>query len=422
MIIKKISSDKITEYHWDLSKPFISLSSFELKLESKIEPVFEVLSESERELEWDGNYDPLADTLEEDSKRRFINADRKYFEKLSRHIDVNEGTTNEGNALRSCRRQAQLWMSWKIFNMPNSAPANLPGCSDHNYGLAVDLKSVNNDLSKILFDFGWSDNVGGEKWHFSCTKSVKYTKVQRKISELRNGLAGNWALDSIKAFELTNRKNELSQELDSRYQVFRAQVESFNRQAKIFNDAKIKFISETNGFEIERDRLLIDFAEIDNLSLQFEEVYVEYRNAIDEIINILEADLEEIRRLMSLNFSQINRELLDDLGEIPEELESRYQELQRRFNELKNSLNLKMDNLEAQLVNFNSGNGVFERRAVELIKEYNFLIKLRQKLESKKKDIERGYVNLQLIGRESMFLFSRAGSVLERIQLEVDNT
>ena len=420
MIIRKEETEISTDYNWDVSKPFFGVDSFQFEPEFKIEPIFEEFVYSDEESRWDGNYDPLADSLEQNAKELYIKADKEYFQKHSRHIDINEGTTAEGNATRSCRRQAQLWMSWKIFNLPSAQRANLPGCSDHNYGLAVDLKAVNSNLKKIMRKHGWSDKVKGEKWHFSCVRSKKYNSVQSKIIELRNGLSGRWALDSIRAFELTKRKNELSEELDSRYQVFRSEVESFNRQAKIFNDSKTGFVNQTNGFEDQRNELLANFSEIDRLTIQLEQAYVNLRNTIDEIIDKLESDLEEIRRLKSLSFVLIDDEL-EGLGEIPQELENRYQHAQQSFYNLTDTLNGKYNALETKLNDFHSSNGVFEKRAIELIKEYNFLMELRRGLESKKKEIERGYVNVQLIGKESMFLFSKTGSMLDKIQQEVDN-
>ncbi|KAB0289274.1 hypothetical protein F2P58_09340 [Vibrio fortis] len=166
--------------------------------------------------DYDFNYDPLMNTLEPHSRELFYWADREYFEKTGRHIDINEGTTPEGNALRSVRRQAQLWMEWKLFKTPGAAPANLPGCSHHNYGLAVDLKNVDEILQMIMRNNGWSDEIPGEKWHFSCTKSRIYNQVLTKIEELRNGLAGQWALDQQAAYKLSQERRSKEDEFDTR--------------------------------------------------------------------------------------------------------------------------------------------------------------------------------------------------------------
>jgi uncharacterized protein YoxC len=365
-------------------------------------------------------YDPLADTLENDAKRRFLTADHAYLAETSRHIDINEGETGEGNARRSCFRQAQLWLSRNVLRMPGAALAALPGCSLHNYGLAVDVRGVDSAVRKALTDAGWLDDVEGEEWHFSCVSSSAYQAVRKKIGELRDGLAAAWSADAEKAFQLNRRKSELYKELSTRHTKFEGDVQAFNRQAKILNDSLAHFIQQTEAFPQQRDDLLSLVADVDEKMRRLETVHAQFRNVAGRVIEALETNLEEIRRLIVMQVEDADREIAPRLATLPVGLRQEYITAKDEFGRLSTQLKSAMATLQMIISGFQSALGPFERSAVALLNEHSYLTTLRQKLEDERGVLERGYGEVQLMSRESMFLMGRSAQTLEDVQRQVD--
>lgn len=364
------------------------------------------------------SYDPLAETLESDARQRFIEADRLYFLKTNKHIDINEGTTAEGNARRSCNRQMQLWMSWKVMKIPGYAPANLPGCSHHNYGIAVDLRNVTSEMREILLSQGWSDIYNAEEWHFTCIESSAFNIIQSKIKELRNGLASQWAQDMATAFELNKRKNTYYSELKVRQRKFEGDTLEFNRQAKLYNDARARFQVETEPYAQQRDRILINLSRHDQKIAQLEKLYVEFRTITDEVIEQLNYQIDEIRRLMSLSVELIDQSIQ---SKIPANLKSRYEIARDNYFLLVQQVKDESKSIESLLATLTSQMGNFEQKAIGLLQQHQFLKNLRSALESEKQSLERGFIDVQLMADESFFRMGRAGESLVKIQEEVNS-
>ena len=382
-----------TEYNWNIDV-------------SKLERVFQ-----------DG-YDPLADTLEQNARVRFIAADRLYFSRTNQHIDINEGTTGEGNARRSCRRQMQLWMSWRILKQPEAAPANLPGCSHHNYGIAVDLKNVSTIMREILQSQGWSDIYQGEEWHFTCIESTAFDSIQAKISELRNGPAGQWSQDMAIAFELNKRKNTYYAELKERQKKFEGDAIAFNKHAQRHNDARVIFESETEPYAQRRDEILSRLARLDRSIKDQEILYREFRVISDEVIRVLTNQIDEIRRLMALSLEELDQSIRI---RVPLNLKNRYETVRNNYFAKSHQVKIESAQIGDMIGVLGQQVGNFEQRAISLLREYEFLKNLRFGLEEEKNSLERGFVDVQLMANESFFRMNRAGQTLDEIQAEVDS-
>lgn len=374
----------------------------------------------ENMLQWDGKYDPLADTLERYSRERFIQADKDYFAKTGKHIEINEGSTREGNARRSCFRQAQLWMSYNLFKTPGSAAANSPGCSDHNYGLAIDLKNYNDVLREILINNGWTDEFPAEQWHFACTGSNIFEAVRVKIKELQTGKANEWRIAATNAYHLNMQKNRMYPEITERHKKFEGDVAGFNKHAEQFNDAKRKFHSETDHLPQRQNQLFDLLMEIDTLTKQAENSYVAFRDISDEIITVCYQNMEEIRLMMSLPIDEIPAEFSRANLKIPSHLNVKYQTCHAAHQANIARLKAKHAEYNRLFEQYSGSLSSFEVNAIELMKQYNFLVGLRSALEKEKVEIERGYIQVQLLGQESMMLMGKSGQLLEEIQQIVD--
>lgn len=362
------------------------------------------------------SYDPLADTLETDARRRFIEADRLYFLKSNKHIDINEGSTAEGNARRSCSRQMQLWMGWSVMKLPGYAKANLPGCSHHNYGVAADLRYVTDEMKEILLSQGWSDIYHGEEWHFTCIESNAFKKIEAKINELRNGISQQWAQDMTVAYELNKKKNSFYTELKVRQKKFEGEALEFNRQVKIYNDAKLQFQTETLPQAQRRDEILIRLSQHDQRIAQLEKLYVEFRNVADEIIERLSDQIDEIRRLMALPVEQIHQVIS---SKVPADLRARYDSISALYFATAQQIKNESDYITSLINSLNSQTGGFENKAVVLLQQYEFLKNLRTTLDNEKQSVERGFVDVQLMSNESFLRMNRAAQLFEKIEAEV---
>lgn len=411
-------------YGWSIIIPDMEYLNFDISQESGeclsthrgIENVFML----ESMIQWDGKYDPLADTLERYSRERFIQADKEYFTKTGKHIEINEGSTQEGNARRSCFRQAQLWMSYNLFKTPGSAAANSPGCSDHNYGLAIDLKNYNDVLREILIDNGWTDEFPAEKWHFTCSGSAIFETVRKKIKELQTGKANEWRVAATNAYHLNMQKNRMYPEITARHKKFEGDVAGFNKHAEQFNDSKRKFHTETDHLPQRRNQLFEILMQIDQLTKQAEISYVALRDISDEIITVCYQNIEEIRRMMALPLEEIPTAFSRANLKIPSHLNVKYQTCSAAHKANIERLQAKHAEYNKLFEQFNGSLSSFEVKAIELMKQYNFLVDLRSALEKEKVEIERGYIQVQLLGQESMMLMGKSGLLLEEIQQIVD--
>lgn len=425
-LLKQIATNNEgISYDWLITSPDTDYINFNISVGNDAYLTAESgkanVSVLEEVIEWDGKYDPLADTLERYSRERFVQADKDYFTKTGKHIEINEGSTREGNARRSCFRQAQLWMSYNLFKTPGSAAANSPGCSDHNYGLAIDLKNYNDVLREILINNGWTDEFPAEQWHFTCSGSAIFETVRKKIKELQTGKANEWRITATNAYHLNMQKNRMYPEITARHKKFEGEVAGFNKHAEEFNDAKRKFHTETDHLPQRRNQLFDILMQIDTLTKQAENSYVAFREISDEIITVCYQNMEEIRRMMSLPIDEIPAEFSRANLKIPSHLQVKYQTCHAAHQANIARLKAKHAEYNRLFEQFNGSLSSFEVKAIELMKQYNFLVDLRSTLEREKVEIERGYIQVQLLGQESMVLMGKSGQLLEEIQQVVDN-
>lgn len=101
--------------------------------------------------------------------------------------------TVEGNRLRIQGRPHRVWQGKRWYQRPNTAVAAVPGTSNHGWGLAVDVDSVELEgrrswLERNAQRFGFSWELQSEPWH------VRYVRGE---SLPRAVLAGEAALGGV---------------------------------------------------------------------------------------------------------------------------------------------------------------------------------------------------------------------------------
>jgi len=186
--------------------------------------------------DYDGNYDKQADALEPGSRAKFMDADKLYFfHTKGLHLKINSGR-------RDVRRQAQLWIKWKE-GTPGYNPANLPGCSFHNYGIAIDIIRDHEAIADaVLTQCGWQRTHRDEEWHYDCKESPAHGRVEGLVASLRAGKAGQWHNAWLAIRKDQESRQKLVTDFTTRRAKFerdvadvRSRIDRHNQEAAVFN-------------------------------------------------------------------------------------------------------------------------------------------------------------------------------------------
>lgn len=224
-------------------------------------------------LQYDGKYDAKANELEAVSKAKFIQADEAYYRATGggNHIRINSGK-------RTVRHQAELWIGYRE-GRPGYNPANLPGCSLHNYGTAIDIirEGRVDWIEAALNRYGWKRTVDDEGWHYECLASPAHARVQPTIDSLRAGKAGQWAQSYFQARRYEEEQATLGMQLQPRIEKYKGEVESFNRAVDRHNSEAKTWLAQVEQWKSDRAALQV---RIDSFNQR-----IAYANSLAERIN-----------------------------------------------------------------------------------------------------------------------------------------
>jgi len=155
-------------------------------------------------------------------------------------------------------------------------PALWPGCSMHNWGLAIDLAVTNNvALLKSLRENSWKQTNTSNPWHFECTESRDYEKAAKVIKSFRTtktGLAYRWSEQVALYYQKTktlNKRvpifNNRLQENKTNSQELFSEIEAFNTDAQTLKSRTNSFNKDAGKFNIEHGKTNRLFNEIKNM-------------------------------------------------------------------------------------------------------------------------------------------------------------
>lgn len=220
---------------------------------------------------YDGNYDKQADLLEPGSRERFLNADKLYFfHTQGLHMKINSGR-------RNVRRQAELWIKWKE-GASGYNPANLPGCSFHNYGVAIDIIRDHQAIADaVLGTFGWERTHRDEEWHYDCKESPAHSRVEGLIASLRAGKAGQWSSAWFSIRQDQEARQKLISELVRRHSQFETDLANVKSSIDRHNQEAAHFNAQVDKWKADKTYLL---ARIDDFNRR-----VDRANAMAQQIN-----------------------------------------------------------------------------------------------------------------------------------------
>ncbi|MBN1253211.1 MAG: hypothetical protein JXR51_08370 [Bacteroidales bacterium] len=267
-------------------------------------------------LNYNNGWDKKSNGLTPDARKKFIEADKIFFNNTNTNLTIHVSK-------RDIYKQAELYIKYKYYNEGNQV--EWPGCSFHNWGLAVEMQAADKQLViGAMNSNGWALVSKHESFYFECTGSRDYNKAAMVIKSFRTtktGLAFKWSeqvAEYYKKAEVLNERapifnNKLEQNKSDLQKIkseqdllkFDAQslsnkVNTFNKDASNFNielakanklyDSILKIQNERNKTKkSEEYNILIDFIKNEHLRLNSE---IEEIDKIDLVISNKNAKFE----------------------------------------------------------------------------------------------------------------------------------
>lgn len=329
----------------------------ENKTISSLNPQFEdiVCNDSdlvEVRLNYNSGWDRKSNGLTPDARKKFLEADKSYHQMTNTNITIHVSK-------RDVFKQAELYIKYTYYGTGNAA--SWPGCSFHNWGLAVDLARADDKaLIKSMNEQGWTQTDNNGDWHFECTGSRDYEKAARMIKSFRtskSGLAFKWS----EQVALYYRKREI---LNKRVPVFNKRLENNKAESQ-------RLIAEIDSFNVDAQGLK-------SRTNRFNTEIAKY--------NLEIAKAEKLQNeILSLNEMQIKNNKHEEYARVCEWVENESFRIQ---NETK-IINKENKDLIAWSMNL-------QRKVSDFLREENWLSMENKVLEKITKEIEQHKSNATL--------------------------
>lgn len=287
MEIKKLRLKEIDKIDLSEISPII-----DKKASSNIEAKFDDIVSQNGDLldvrpAYNNGWDRKSNGLTPDARKKFLDADKSYFRITNTNLSIHTGKID-------INKQAELYIKYKYYNEGN--PVLWPGCSMHNWGLAVDLAITDKlALQKSLKENGWKQTDEATPWHFECAGSRDYVKAAKVIKSFRatkTGLAFKWSEQVAQYYQKSktlNKRvavfNRRLQENKSNGQRLIAEIEAFNIDTQSLKSRTNDFNKDTAKFNMEHTkakRLFDEIATIHNAAIKNKKTD-EYHRMLDWI-------------------------------------------------------------------------------------------------------------------------------------------
>ena len=266
---------------------------------------------AEVRLSYNNSWDRKSNGLTPDARKRFLEADKTYHRLTNTNLTIHISK-------RDVFKQAELYIKYTYYREGN--PASWPGCSYHNWGLALDMARPDNAiLIQALNEQGWTQTDENGNWHFECTSSRDYEKAAKVIKSFRNtrtGLAYKWseqvALYYQKRETLNKRVPIFNKRLEdnkARSQRLLAEVETFNIDAQNLKSTTNRFNKDLTKYNLEFSKLekieneLLGMPESENRKKKIEQ----HERLFEWLENELLRINEDTKSLNNINKEQHNR-------------------------------------------------------------------------------------------------------------------
>ncbi len=270
---------------------------------------------------YNSGWDRKSNGLTPDAKKKFLDADKSYHRMTNTNMTIHVGK-------RDVNKQAELYIKYKYYGEGN--PVLWPGCSFHNWGLAIDLAITDTEaLIKSLKQNGWKQTNKNNPWHFECSGSRDYEKAANVIKSFRvskTGLAFRWSEQIAWYYQKTKTLNKRIPTYNNRLQESKAyaqallsEIESFNIDSQALKSRTNNFNKDVGKFNIEHGKANRLLTEINSMhsSSQRTKKSNEYERILDKLemesVRIAKEDNaieNENKQALSWN-AQLHREIAD---------------------------------------------------------------------------------------------------------------
>jgi hypothetical protein len=249
---EKFDFNKIEKFDLGDISPLIDNKTI-LSLSPQYEDIVSNESDlAEVRLNYNSGWDRKSNGLTPDARKRFLEADKSY------HLMTNTNITIHISK-RDVFKQAELYIKHTYYGEGN--PASWPGCSMHNWGLALDLARQDDKyLIQAMTEQGWTQTDNGN-WHFECTGSRDYEKAAKMIKSFRiskTGLAYKWSEQVALYYrkrEILNKRvpvfNNRLEKNKAEAQKLSAEIDSFNIDSQGLKSRTNRFNSEIAKYNLE---------------------------------------------------------------------------------------------------------------------------------------------------------------------------
>jgi predicted nucleic acid-binding Zn-ribbon protein len=280
---------------------------------NSLKPKFEDVTSNDSDLaevrlNYNNGWDRKSNGLTPDARKKYLEADKTYHRLTNNNLTIHISK-------RDVYKQAELYIKYTYYGEGN--PASWPGCSFHNWGLAVDMaRSDDPKVVQALKEQGWSQTEEYGYWHFECTGSRDYEKVAKIIKGFRNirtGLAYKWSEQVALYYEKRNTLNKRVPTFNRRLennkaesQRLLAEIDTFNIDAQNLKSATNAFNKDITKYNLQyakMEKLLADMADEANMNVKSKK-----NEEYDQVGQWLENELERINT-ETKNINKANKEL-----------------------------------------------------------------------------------------------------------------
>jgi len=262
---EKLIYNKIDKFELEDISPLI-----ESKIIASLNPQFEdiICNDTdlvEIKLNYNNAWDRKSNGLTPDARKRYTEADKSYHKMTNTNMTIHISKLD-------VFKQAELYIKHKYYH--EGKRASWPGCSFHNWGLAVDMAYTDEQtLAQAMNEQGWTQPDAETPWHFECTGSRDYEKAAKVIKSFRTsrtGLAFKWS-EQVASFylkrEVLNKRvptfNKRLEDNKSESQRLLAEMDTFNIDSQSLKSKTNRFNKDITKYNLElakAEKLIVDIS------------------------------------------------------------------------------------------------------------------------------------------------------------------
>lgn len=284
-------------------------------------------------------------------------ADRAYFAATGKYLDIESGR-------RSVQRQAELWICHAL-GQAGCNPADIPGASVHNYGFAIDIRSVSEGaVVAALSQNGWTRTVANEAWHWEATVAAGYqnAKATQQVMKAPGSLSRQWESEWRSARTKDEQKGKKIVEYNARAQVWRPAWEKLRIDTEQLKKDADSWNLRADAWNKDKDR------------------YSQWINQFNQSITALQAFRQQIQAMPN---GPAKNDAIIEYNRRADDLSNE----RVRINQAESELRARMSVLSTESAQLDSRNVEIEARFTKLSAEYDSLVALKKEIDQLQSEV-----------------------------------